>query len=40
MSNDHEPHNQEDSTLAIIIGMLVSVLASGYILYASGVFGR
>ena len=40
MSNDHEPRNNEDSTLAIIIGMAVSVLASGYILYASGVFGR
>jgi len=40
MSNDHEPRNNEDSTLAIIIGMVVSVLASGYILYASGVFGR
>jgi len=40
MSNDHAPRNNEDSTLAIIIGMVVSVLASGYILSASGVFGR
>jgi hypothetical protein len=40
MSNEHEPRNNEDSTIAIIIGMVVSVLASSYVLYASGVFGR
>jgi hypothetical protein len=40
MSNELEPRNHEDSTLAIVIGMVVSVLASAYILYVSGVFGR
>jgi len=40
MSNDQEPRNNEDSTIAIIIGMAISILASGYVLYASGAFGR
>jgi hypothetical protein len=40
MSNDHDPRNNEDSTIAIIVGMTISVLASGYILYISGAFGR
>jgi hypothetical protein len=40
MSNEDEPRKNEDSTIAIIIGMAVSILASIYILYASGVFGR
>ena len=40
MSNEYEPRKDEDSTIAIIIGMTISVLASGYILYISGVFGR
>ena len=40
MSDDHDPRNNEDSTIAIIIGMTISVLASGYILYISGVFRR
>ena len=40
MSNDDDPRNNEDSTIAIIVGMTISVLASGYILYISGAFGR
>ena len=40
MSNDDDVRHNEDSTIAIIIGMTISVLASGYILYISGVFGR
>ena len=37
--NENDPKNQ-DSTLAIVNGMLVSILASIYILYISGTLGR
>ena len=39
MSDDNDGKHQ-DSTLAIVIGMLISILASVYILYISGTLGR
>ena len=36
MSQEDEPQKPEDSTLAVVLGMLISVLASLYILYISG----
>jgi len=39
MSNENDP-KIHDSTLAIVIGMLVSILASVYVLYISGTLGQ
>jgi hypothetical protein len=37
--NEIDPKNQ-DSTVAIVIGMLISILGSVYVLYISGTLGH
>jgi len=36
MSQENEPQKSEDSTLAVVLGMLIALLASLYVLYISG----
>jgi hypothetical protein len=36
MSQEDESQKPEDSTLAVVLGMLIAVLASLYVLYISG----
>jgi len=39
MSTEDNSRKPEDSTVAIVIGMLIAVLASLYVLYISGTLG-